>query len=52
MAAPTAAVKNYKLLADEDIIGNAEDESNEDLDADELIKNDPNASVTNKWKKL
>ena len=49
MAAPTATVKNYKLLADEDIIGNAE-ESNED--EDELLKNDPNTSVTSKWKKL
>ena len=44
-----APVKNYKLLADEDIIGNAE-ESNED--EDESLKNDPNTSVTSKWKKL
>ena len=41
-AAP--AVKNYKMLADEDIIGNEDDDDDDDEAAAD--------TATNKWKKL
>ena len=52
-ASAAAPLKDYKLLADEDIIGAEEDDEEEDdLQAADLMNDPKKAAVTAKWKKL